>query len=97
MEPFEVPPELQQILVAAFSGEKTNQKSAMLLWVINAISSVLCPLPLFTQVQTFRCNALTDAVGQHATFCSAAKSRRIGTAEAKGRSSLSTPAMFRTS
>ena len=26
MEPFEVPPELQQILVAAFSGEKTNQK-----------------------------------------------------------------------
>ncbi len=26
MEPFEVPPELEQVLVSAFSGEKTNQK-----------------------------------------------------------------------
>ena len=39
----------------------------MSVWVKSVISRVYQPLPLFTQVQTFRCVALSDAQGQNAT------------------------------
>ncbi len=39
------------------------RRNAGLLWVMNVVSSVLQRLPLFTQVQTYRCIALSDVPG----------------------------------
>jgi hypothetical protein len=42
-------------------------------WVIHVISSEHKRLPLHTQLQTFRCMALSDALGHKRKTCSAKK------------------------
>jgi hypothetical protein len=48
------------------------------LWVIHVISSEHKRRPLHTQLQTFRCVALTDAVGQSATSSASMRMRKEG-------------------
>ena len=58
------------------------------MWVNSVVSSVLLALPLFTQSETFRCVASSDAWGQLQTFGTAQNLPnyfvRIGRAGAAG-------------